>query len=60
MTIDQAIKRMESRVEGEFYDGDPENLDDMKLGIEALKFYKQIRTPPYISTKFPLHGETEE
>jgi len=60
MQIDEAIKRMKARIEGEFYDSDPENLDDMKLGIEALKREKEHRRYETYGIRLLLPGETEE
>jgi len=60
MTIDDALKRMKARVEGKFYDSDPENLDDMKLGIEALEYVLKARRKISFTARSYLPGETEE
>lgn len=58
MTIDQAIERLQQRVEGEFFIDDPKNVDDMKLGIQALKRYRALRDAGASGTSALLPGET--
>lgn len=60
MTIDEAIRRMKARVAGEFYDSDPENLEDMRLGIEAMKHLRRGRENGEIYRLPLLPGETKE
>lgn len=59
MALDDVIKRMKARVEGDFSDGDPGNLDDMKLGIEALKRIQAQRKDMFRGEWKYLPGETE-
>lgn len=60
MTIDEAIERLQSRLSGYPREDASENMDDMKLGIEALKCVKEIRHHPFPDTVLKLPGETEE
>lgn len=61
MTLDEAIKRIQSRIDGECYDFDPEDLSDLKLGIEGLKGIKKIRKTlrPYVEALLPGEAEVE-
>lgn len=60
MTIDKAITRLQQRIEGEFYIEGVDQCEDMKLGIEALKYFKMRQTRIHTINKIRLPGETEE
>lgn len=46
MTIPEAIKRMKQRVAGDFSDGDPNDLTDMELAIQAMERIRWMRETP--------------
>jgi len=60
MTVDEAIRDLQDRIDGEFCIKDVDNCDDMKLGIEALKLVKVVRDSPYCPIHLDLPGETKE
>ena len=60
MKIDEAIKRLRARVDGEFSASDPENIDDMKLGIKALERIRELRALVPQMPLPPLPGETKD
>ena len=59
MNINEAIRRLQDRAIGEFSDNDPENLDDIKLGIEALALLERCRKKAEIQVFPMLPSETE-
>lgn len=60
ITLKEAIERLQARVEGEFPATDPENVDDMKLGIEALERIEVGRNNPGTRWNELLPGEAKE
>jgi hypothetical protein len=60
MTIDEAIKELQERADGESSNKATNYGEDILLGIEALKKIKEWRhySNPYV--KGLLSGETEE
>ena len=60
MTIDEAIRRLQRYVKYRKPDLDDNFHESIKLGIEALKHYQEVR-PLKVSRYYPLlPGETEE
>ena len=60
MKIEEAIRDLRARVDGEFYIKDVDNCEDMKLGIEALeRLYKARHIPTPIDFSL-LPGETDD
>ena len=59
MKIDEAIKILEADTGSCHEPSDPDLYDAQKLGIEALKRCKYIRTHPSEPRVWKLDGETE-
>jgi hypothetical protein len=60
MTIDDAIRILESRVSSPFMRANPKSRDAMQLGIEALKVIRQSRAVGSYTICPLLPGETEK
>lgn len=60
ITIDKAIRDLQARVDGEFSITGIDNCEDMKLGIEALIFTRNVLKLMPIVFPLPLPGETKE
>ena len=60
MTLQDAIKDLQARIDGEFSIKGIDTCEDMKLGIEALKRLQDNRRDPEFDHWIPLLGETEE
>jgi hypothetical protein len=60
ITLDEAIKRLTQRVAWLAQWENPEDLEDMRLGIEALKWRKHCEAVNRPERYPPLPGETEE
>ena len=60
ITIEKAIKDLQARVDGEFCIKGVDNCEDMKLGIEALKFRKGENEAGYLDLDDLLPGETKD
>lgn len=60
MTIDEAIKHLERKVKQKVFQVDPEAFTALKLGNEALKYLKVIRSTGVMSLDYILPGETKE
>ena len=60
MTIDEAIKRLQSRLSGYPFEGASRNMDDLKLGMEALKRVKWAQSNDLRLGAEDLPGQTEE
>jgi hypothetical protein len=60
MTIDEAIEGLKTRLtpKGVIQFGEPDN--DIRLGIEALKWYKRWRSARHAAADYLLPGETEK
>ncbi len=59
MAIDEAIRDLQARVDGEFNIKGEDDCADMKLGIEALKLVKLHRRSDFCYEDTLLLGETE-
>lgn len=60
MIIDEAIRDLKARIDGEFSIEGIDDCQDMKLGVEALKLLKWIRDGHIPAPDFLLPGETQE
>ncbi len=60
MTIDEAIKTLQDRLDREEPITDAEPYVAIKLGIEALKLYQTIKADGLRSKSFRLLGETKD
>ena len=60
MTLDEAIEGLKTRLtpKGVIQFGEPD--DDIRLGIEALKWYKRWRSVRHAAADYLLPGETAE
>ena len=60
MTIDEAIKGLQELGINTIEQLEPEFQDALKLGIEALKAWKQFREGRWVSGRSDLPGETKQ
>lgn len=60
MTSEEAIKLNQELLRTGHYDVDPKFTKAIKLGIEALKFFKDLRDRGALPPGTRLPGETEE
>ncbi|MCJ7634855.1 hypothetical protein MUP77_21010 [Candidatus Bathyarchaeota archaeon] len=60
MTLDEAIERNYTTAKELSLDGSPTRARAVRLGIEALKAYRQARQEGQLSPKELLLGETEK
>jgi hypothetical protein len=60
MTLDEAIKVIEKELEYWSFDRGAKYLEAWKLGIEALRAIKEMRTEGCFQCQIPLPGETKE
>lgn len=60
ITLDEAIRDLRARVDGEFYIEGVDDCADMKLGIEALKRVRNNRGNSFPVLEQLLPGETKE
>ena len=59
MTIDKAIEILTTLTKHDYWTMTPINSDSIRLGIEALKHYQEVR-PLKVTRYYPLlPGETE-
>lgn len=60
MKLETAMERLQARADGELSLDDPSNVDDIKLGREAIKEIIAARTYSVGLIPEKLPGETEE
>ena len=60
MTIEKAIELLTFKGTPEFRDHTEDILDARSLGIEALKFYRELKHTKGVNITFQLPGESEK
>lgn len=60
ITLEQAMERLQMRTDGEFYTNGKDKCEDMKLGIEALKWVRRYRPRNKVDKWSLLAGESEK
>jgi hypothetical protein len=60
MTPDEAINRLQARVDGEFSIKGVDRCEDIRLGIEAIRVYIKSQAAGWYPPGYKLPGETEE